>query len=58
MPIPLFGPDDDPVAFTGLSPLVLSGWDDGAGGATNRLLLEDGSGLLLEDSSGDLELES
>lgn len=28
-----------------------------AGGATNRLLEENGDGLLLEDSSGDLALE-
>jgi hypothetical protein len=37
--------------------LVLSGWDDGGGAATNRLLFENGDGLLLEDSSGDLALD-
>ncbi len=28
-----------------------------AAGGTNRLLLENGNGLLLEDSSGDIELQ-
>lgn len=51
----LNGPYDDPVI--GLSAvLVCSGWDDGSS-ATNRLLLENGNGLQLEDGSGDLALE-
>ncbi len=36
---------------------VLLNWIPVAGAATNRLLLENGDGLLLEDSSGDLALE-
>ena len=42
----------------GLGLIILSGFDDGAAGGTNRLLEENGDGLLLEDSSGDLALES
>lgn len=38
--------------------LVLSGYQEDAAGATNRLLLENGDSLQLEDGSGSLELES
>ena len=49
----------DALAFPSLGVVMLSGFDDGAaGGATNRLLYENSDGLLLEDSSGDLALES
>lgn len=49
------GPDD--MAFPAFGLLMLSGWEDSTSGGTNRLLLENGDGLLLEDSSGDLALE-
>lgn len=48
----------DDLAFPSLGVFLLSGFDDGAGAATNRLLYENSDGLLLEDSSGDLALES
>ena len=49
---------DADVMLSGLGVVILSGFDDGAAGGTNRLLLENGNGLLIEDSSGDIALES